>query len=127
MNNKNWAFFIVIVLIIIAYYLGEKAQYNFDQQAKYQGYTVKEWYQIAKVNGIKANACEKDPNSVACNPFNKFFPTGTPTPIPTAETQYVAEPTRQQVQYTQSKDGRYLYGSDGSFCQVKSSGQILCQ
>src|SRR5260221_7517896 len=88
---KKW----VIAIVLVgtgAYFLGGTVQYKDDL---YQGKTAQEWakkanenQQMADINyrsymeeSKRAGACQDDPNSTACNPFNKFF-VSTPTPTP---------------------------------------------
>lgn len=135
---------------LAVYLLGATVQYQHDQQLKYQGYTIKEWSVIADSNKKfweasvdQASACQLDPSSIACNPLNKFL---TPKScdqtirntgdivwhyrncsVSTSATQYVPQAQQTRTQETFMQQGKYLYGSNGSFCIPINGNQWSCQ
>lgn len=150
-SDKTRLLITCFIIGSLFYSLGSAVQYQIDQKIKYQGYTIKEWPLIANTyktmwneSAKAAGACQIDPGSVECNIFNKFeresincnqtivtagdivwHYRNCSASIPTA--QYVPQPQQTKPQETFMQQGKYLYGSNGSFCIPINGNQWSCQ
>lgn len=96
-SNRRWVF------LIAGIFIGMLWIYLTDY--KYQGKSAKEWAAVANSNYkaystaiIRAAACEKDPQSEACNPMAALYK--APTPLPRQTNIVIQEPSLPSYCYS---------------------------